>query len=419
MKHQIARGTRDLYGEEKIARDSVVETLKKVFAKYGFAPLETPLIERYATLSSKYAGGAEILKETFKLKDQGDRELGLRYDLTVPLCRFIAMNPTIKMPFKRYEIGSVYRDGPIKAGRYRQFVQCDVDIVGVNAKTAEAELIMLAQDAFKEIGLDVVIKVNNRKILNGILDVFEISDKESVILTIDKLDKIGADNVKKELKQKGVKNVDKLMKVVQTKGNFYEKVNDLMRLVQSKEGITGIKEIEELFGYLKSKKNVEFDTSLARGLVYYTGTVFEVFLKKGEIKSAIAAGGRFDEMIPQFLETKREYPAVGISFGLDVISDVVKKGAGVKTPTKVFVIPIKTFKKSLAIAQELRDAGVNTEIDLAERGISRNLDYANTLGIPYVVFIGAKELKEKKVKLRDMKTGNEKMLSVEKLIKSL
>ena len=196
MELKRAKGTEDFIPEDKLVRNEIVSTLKKVFERYGFNPLETPILERYSTLSARYAGGAEILKETFRLKDQGKRELGLRYDLTVPLCRFVAMNPQLSMPFKRYEIGKVFRDGPITRARVREFWQCDVDIVGVKSTIADVEIIKLAIAAMKDLKLKCKIKVNNRKLLNEIIEYAGVKkDKLNVILSIDKLYNIGKDNV--------------------------------------------------------------------------------------------------------------------------------------------------------------------------------------------------------------------------------
>jgi len=419
MKLQIPKGTRDFKQEEAIVRNKIVATLKDVFELYGYGPLETPVFEKFDVLASKYAGGEEILKETFKLKDQGKRELGLRYDLTVPLCRFIGMNPNVKLPFKRYQIGEVFRDGPVERARYRQFTQCDVDIVGNNNMSADAEIIALTARAFKKLDFDAVIKVNNRKLLNELLKNAGVKkDKlETVILTIDKLEKFGLETVKKELKQKKVndKIIKKIVNILNIKGNNKERINKVKKLVKNSEGL---KEIEDLFSLLKILNiNAEFDVSLARGLAYYTGTVIEVFLKNSKVKTSVCAGGRFDEIIGSFLG-KGEYPAVGISFGLDRIYDtfVEKNKEGQKTVTKVYIVPINTFKESLKIAQELRNENIKVDIDLSGKGPSKNLKYADSLDIPYVLFIGQEELKQNKVKLRDMKTGNEKLISAEELV---
>lgn len=419
MKLMTAKGVQDLPPEENLLKNKVVDILKETFERYGFLPLETPLLERYETLAVKYAGGAEILKEIFKLKDQGGRKLGLRFDLTVPLARFVGMNPTLKMPFKRYEIGKVFRDGPIKLGRRREFWQVDVDIIGSSSMIAEAELLAIVDEVFKKLGLNFVIKVNNRKLLNGILEEIGIKrKKEEVILSVDKLDKIGIEGVKKELKEKGInkKEIGALLNILKIKN-----LNLFKKQVKDKEGQEGINELEELFSYFKILKvECEFDASLARGLAYYTGTVFEVFLRKGEITSSLAGGGRWDKMIGNFLG-KGVYPAVGIAFGLTPITEVLKlkKKDSKKTLVKVFIIPIKTIKESLKVVQKLRAEGINSDIDSMGRGISKNLEYAASLGIPYVVFVGERELKEGKVKLRNMETGDEWMLTVKDVVKRL
>ncbi len=418
MTLQLPKGTRDLRPEEAIVKNKIVATLKNVFEMYGYNPLETPAFERYDILASKYAGGAEILKETFKFEDQGKRELCLRYDLTVPMCRFVGMNPNIKLPFKRYAIGEVFRDGPVEKARYRQFTQCDVDVVGVTEMTADAEIISLTARAFKKLGFDIVIKVNNRKLLNDLLlNTGVKKDKlETALLTIDKLEKFGLDVVKKELKDKKIDNktIKKIIDVINIKGNNKDKINTLKKINKSE----GLDEIEELFSLLNILNvNAEFDVSLARGLSYYTGTVMEVTLKNSSVKTSVCAGGRYDKMIGSFLG-KGDYPAVGTSFGVDRIYDayVEKNKVEQKTVTKVYIVPIGTFNESLKIAEELRNENVNVDIDLTGKGPSKNLKYANTLGIPYVLFVGEEELKQDKVKLKDMNSGKEQLMSPGELV---
>ena len=422
MNLQIPKGTRDFSPEEKILRDKIVNTLKEVFELYGYAPLDTPILEMFDVLASKYAGGAEILKETFKLKDQGNRELGLRYDLTVPMCRYIAMNPAIKMPFKRYQIGEVFRDGPVASARYRQFTQCDVDVIGTALMSADAEIITLIYVAFCKFNMEVNIKVNNRKLLNDILNYCGIdkSKQESVILSIDKLEKLGLNIVKNELKEQKIddKKISTILDILNIKGGNNQKISQLRNLLKNSEGL---KEIEELLSYLKNLNfEVDFDVSLARGLAYYTGTVIETFLKNSNVKSSVCAGGRYDNMIGAFLG-KGYYPAVGVSFGVDRIYDelVEKQKSKQKTTTQVYIIPIKTLNESMKIAQQLRDADINTDIDLMDRGPSKNLEYANSLGIPYVVFVGKKELEGNKVKLRDMVSGKEEILEIDEVVRKL
>jgi len=417
MTLQLPKGTRDLSQEEAIVRNKIVDTLKGVFEVYGYNPLETPVFERYDILSSKYAGGAEILKETFKFKDQGKRELGLRYDLTVPMCRFVGMNSNIKMPFKRYAIGEVFRDGPVEKARYRSFTQCDVDVVGIKGMTADAEIIALTQRVFQKLGFETVIKVNNRKLLNDLLSDVGVKKDEldTVILTIDKLDKFGLDAVKKELKLKKINNatIKKIINVINIKGNNKAKINKIKKLKSE-----GIDEIEELISLLNILKvNIDFDVSLARGLSYYTGTVIEVYLKNSSVKTSVCAGGRYDNIIGSFIG-KGEYPAIGISFGLDRIYDAYmeKSKETKKSVTQVYIIPINTFKESLKIAEELRNENVKVDIDLNGKGPSKNLQYANTLGIPYVLFVGKDELKQGKVKLKDMNSGKEKLMNAQELV---
>jgi histidyl-tRNA synthetase len=434
MELMTARGVRDFAPAEKIARQQIVDLMRTTFELYGFSPLETPIIERLDVMSAKYAGGAEILKETFKLKDQGDRDLCLRYDLTVPFARFVGMNPSLKMPFKRYAIGHVFRDGPIKLGRYREFVQCDVDLVGSSSMLSEAIFIQMAQSVFERLGLDVVIEINDRKLLDGILESVEIPEDKRVeiILEIDKLKKIGLAEVKKEIKKKGIDNeaVEKLMEILATKGTNFAKLEALKSLVNNRKAADGLKEIEEILSYV-DEKNVIFSIGLSRGLSYYTGPVFEVFLRdSSKFSSSLGGGGRYDRMIGDFLGGTKEFPAVGFSFGLEPITAVLdmmreegkdRSGKSVqrKTVTDVFVVPIKTVKECLKICEDLRKAGVRCDLDIMGRGVSKNLDYANSMGIPYCMIIGEDELKSKKLSFKDMVSGKEEKLAFKDIIKKL
>ncbi len=410
-----AKGTKEVNPEQKLIRNRILNVLVRTFELYGFQPLETPTLQRLDVLASKYAGGAEILKETFKLKDQGDRDLALRYDLTVPLAIYVALNPQVKLPFKRYEIGKVFRDGPISSERFREFWQCDVDTVGSASMLADAEIVNLAIAVFSELKLKIIIKTNNRKILDCLMEYCGIPENktETAILTIDKLEKISAEGVKKELKEKGFDDIQisKLIKSISLKGANKEKILKIKKILPNNKGV------EEMGELLRYAPQAEFDPSLARGLSYYTGTVFEIFLKNSEIKSAVCSGGRYDKIIGSFIGSNQEYPAVGISFGLDRIEQALKFNE--KTTTKVYIIPIKQIKKAAELAAELRRNNINTDIDLMSRGISKNLDFANTLEIPYVIFVGEDEVKKKKFKLRNMKTGKEELLSLIQIIKKL
>ena len=411
---QRAKGTRDFSPKETILRNKIVNILKNNFEKFGFSPIETPIIERFDVLASKYAGGDEILKEIFKFNDQGKRELALRYDLTVPLCRYIGMNLDIKFPFKRYQIERVYRDGPIKLGRYREFYQCDIDIIGSKSMLSELQLMEVAYNVFNELKLNVNIKINNRKLMNGLLNdlgIIKQEDKEKIILSIDKLYKIGEEEVKKEILSIGINEnkINELFNIFKIKNLNEIKVNNEI-------GKEGLNELKELFNYL-DELNVKctFDVTLARGLSYYTGTVFEIFLINNEIKSAVAGGGRYDNMISDFLESKQKYPAVGISFGLEVINDALKNEDGQKNVTELFIIPINTINECIKIASQLRKKNIKVDYDLMDRGISKNLQYANSLGIKYVAIIGEDELKNNKIKIKNMISGEEKLYNIEEI----
>ncbi|HIC95032.1 TPA: histidine--tRNA ligase, partial [Candidatus Bipolaricaulota bacterium] len=396
----------------------------------GFNPLETPIVERWEVLAAKYAGGEEILKETFRLRDQGGRELGLRYEMTTSLARFVALNPARKRPLKLYQIGPVFRDGPIKRGRLRQFWQCDVDTIGTKSLLADAELLNLTLDFFSELGLEVEIKLNNRKLLRDLIEPLVPPGLEpvSVILTLDKLEKIGPEGVAQELREKGLREeIDRLLGLATISGSNEERIARIRGMTESE----GLQEIEELFRYLDrpERDQVVFTPSLARGLAYYTGTVFEVYLKDKDkdrgLASSLAAGGRYDDLIGRFVGTDEEIPAVGISFGLEPLMEAVKvKTSEIRSPrskVEVFVIPIGTaaVEEGRAIAQRLRRAGLKTDMDLLGRGVSANLEYANAYGIPYALLVGPEELAQGRVKLRDMVSGEEELLTVEGVIARL
>ena len=412
MKLELAKGVKDIYPEEKILQQRVMDVFRRTFELYGYAPIETPLLEKYEVLASKYAGGSEILNEMFTLNDQGGRRLALRYDLTVPFCRFVGMNKTLKMPFKRYEMGPVFRDGPISVSRFRQFWQCDVDVVGIKSMKIDAEFVEIFNKVFEELGLNVEVRVNNRKILDAIMERLEINKPGEVILIVDKLDKIGVKGVSKELKEIGTEEnqIRLLLKIISVEGTNKQKLKSLREQLGVCEGLD---EIEEVMKY--SDKFV-FDISLARGLAYYTGTIYEVYLKNGEIKTAVASGGRYDKMISGFLESNQDYPALGISFGLSRIA-LALQNQNIKSVNKVYVIPIKTEVND--VVKNLRNSGINTDVDYNSRGVSKNLDYASKLGIPYCLIIGEKELKSNKYTLRNMNTGKELKLSITEIIKKL
>lgn len=418
-KLRLPRGMRDYAPEERILRDEIISLLKETFERYGFNPLETPVVERFEVLAAKYGGGEEILKETFRLRDQGGRELGLRYEMTTSLARFVGMNPARKRPLKLYQIGPVFRDGPIKRGRLRQFWQCDVDTIGTKSLLADAELLNLTLDFFSQVGLEVEIKVNNRKLLRDLIEARVPSelDPVTVILSLDKLDKLGREGVVEELGEKGLAEgeIEQLLELAEIGGADEERIAQLKGMTESE----GLQEIEELFQYLDRPEAVVFTPSLARGLAYYTGTVFEVYLKA--FPSSLAAGGRYDELIGKFVGTGEEIPAVGISFGLEPIMEAMggPQTAGRNSRVEVFVIPIGTPAEGWKIAQRLRRARIRTDMDLLSRGVSANLEFANAYDIPYVLLVGPDELAQGKVKLRNMGSGKEELLTVGEVIERI
>jgi histidyl-tRNA synthetase len=424
MQLDTAKGMRDILPKEALYRENIVATMQAVFQRYGFVALDTPIVERYDVLSAKFAAGEEsdAMSETYTLKDNGDRELGLRFDLTVPLARYVGMNRTIKMPFKRYQIGKVYRDAPIKLGRYREFTQCDVDIVGSKSLLADATCIQIALEIYGALSVDAIIGVNNRKFLTTLFVSQGIAqDKvESAMMSIDKLDKQSVDAIIAETTQKGLPEdaIRKIIDLLSLQGTNEEKI-EFFTGVLGKED-EGLAELKTLLAYFPDDARVRFVPTLARGLGYYTGTVFEVYSKDRPDIGAISAGGRYDNLIAGYLgsagqNTDRAYPAVGISFGLDRIVDVLNqldKLALTTTTTKLFIAPIGTQKESFAIAQQFRDAGINTDIDMMNRGPSKNFAYADSVGIPFVLVIGENELRDNIVTLKDLRTGNEEKLTV-------
>lgn len=432
---QRAKGTRDFGPEEKIKRDSILKKIVEIFELFGFNPLETPVLERYELFAYKFGLGeqSDSMRETFKLVDQGNRELVLRPEFTVPLARFVAMNPDLAMPFKRYQIGTVFRDGPIKLGRYREFTQCDVDIVGAEQMTADAEIIDVVQNVFEALGLDVEIFINNRKFLDEILTKVGVkaSQREAVIVALDKLDKIGSDGVIKELvDERGVstKQAKDLLAILNVKG---DNVTLLATLREKIGDSAGLKEIEQTLALvlpaagLATGDNVRFLPSLARGLAYYTGNVFEVFLKnKKVLSSALAGGGRYDNMIGAYSGVKKVVPAVGLSFGLDVIIDALEKiGADFmkRTVVDVYVAIIEkeNYKKGLEIARKLRGAGFNVAVDLESRKLKKNIEYAAKQGIRWIIIAGETELKNNQVALRDLNQGSQEVVAIENLLEKL
>jgi len=420
------KGTYDYLPEKQIIREEIKSVLQKVFVKYGFAPIETPIICMYDLLASKYSEGADILNEMYKLSDQGRRKLGLRYDLTITFSKLVSSNPNIVFPFKRYEIGKVYRDGPVKLGRNREFTQCDVDVVGVKSMMAEAEYMQMTSEAYKMLGLDVEIEFNNRKLLSGIItSVFGDIPNELVrkcIMLIDKFAKLTREELISEFAALDI-GADKLDNLIELLSLDYAALKD--RLASSENILIqeGLKEIDELRKYLAgtdAEKCMRFAPYLARGIDIYTGTVWEIFLKDRKVAGqdfnlSIGGGGRYDNIITTFVDDGTEYPAVGMSFGLDVIYEIlVLKKEGKKTSTlDLFVIPFGTEVESFRFASKLRDAGLKVDIEKNFKKLKKSMAYANKMNIPFVVVLGEDEVANGKLQVKNMASGENVMFAID------
>ena len=432
QKPSIPKGTRDFSPAEMMRRTYIFETIKSVFRTYGFAPLETPSMENLSTLLGKY--GDEGDKLLFKILNSGDYsaglsedemrnaskicEKGLRYDLTVPFARYVVQHQNeISFPFKRYQVQPVWRADRPQKGRYREFYQCDVDVIGSRSLLNEVELIQIVERVFKRLKINVTLKMNNRKILFGIAESIGHADKMmDITVAIDKLEKIGIENVKAELAERGLEQeaIDKLQPILELSGSNSEKLSKLQEVIGGSEtGVKGIEEMREIFGYaerLGVDLPIELDLSLARGLNYYTGAIFEVKAMDFAIGS-ICGGGRYDDLTGIFGLPNTS--GVGISFGADRIYDVMVGldlfPEEVNFATKVLFVNLGAEEQlaSLQIIKGLRDAGVAAEIYPESAKMKKQMEYANRRMIPYVVIIGSNELQERKATVKNMRTGEQ------------
>lgn len=382
-----AKGFQDFTGEEALKREKIREILIKNFKMFGFEPAETPIIE-YEEFVKGDNEFDEAVSDIFKLKDRGERNLALRYEFTFQLKR-LANNK--KLPYKRYQIGEVFRDEPTSSNRFRQFTQCDPDIIGSSVKD-EAEILCLASKILKELGIKAEIQINNRKLLNSIIKKLGITNTEFVIREIDKLDKIGEDTVKSNL----AKFIDK--------NKIIALLKMLRKPLSSFKKFEGYKELKELIELCKIYKiKIDFQPTLARGLSYYNRGIFEI--KTKEMKETICAGGSY---------LVNGIQSTGFSFGLERLSQLSKIKLNEK---KILIISIGQDKKAVNLAEKIRKKEISCSIFYGQP--SKALDYANSLNILYVIFIGKDEVKKKKIKLKDMKTGKEKFISEKQLIEEL
>ena len=444
QKPSIPKGTRDFSPAEMMRRQYIFDTIKRVFRAYGFAPLETPAMENLSTLLGKY--GDEGDKLLFKILNSGDYasgltdeevrqaskicEKGLRYDLTVPFARYVVQHQgELTFPFKRYQIQPVWRADRPQKGRYREFYQCDVDVIGTRSLLCEVELVEIVERVFRALGIRVALKMNNRKILYGIAEAIGHADKMmDITVAIDKLEKIGLDNVKAELMERGLDReaVNKLQPILELSGDNAQKLNQLKEvLAVSETGMKGIEEMETVFGYvgrLGIDLTVELDLSLARGLNYYTGAIFEVKALDYAIGS-ICGGGRYDDLTGIF--GMPNLSGVGISFGADRIYDVMTGlnlfPEEVNCTTRVLFTNLGPAEEAavLPLLRAMRGEGVSAEIYPEAGKMKKQMEYANRRGIPYVVIIGSQELESGAATVKDMRSGEQRQVPFGELTRTL
>ena len=404
MKLMNVKGTYDYLPDDMIIRNNIIDTLRKNFEKYGYLPIETPMINYYELLSYKYSDDAEILNEIYRLTDQGERDLGLRYDLTVPFCKVVGLNKNLSLPFRRYEIGKVFRNGPVKAGRTREFYQCDIDVVGIDNRYIEAEQILMAISTYKDLGIDIYVKYNNRTLMSGLIQLAGIDDqkKDAVIGIIDKLDKVSEKEIKDMLLESNINNnqIEKLFSLFNKTLEDYKKLSNENELI--KTGVSQLEEINEYLNKLNIAQSCIFTPTLARGLSIYTGIVFEFYDKLERIKSALGAGGRYNKIITNFMNDGNNYPAVGLSFGLEPIFFILKQELKEITKTDIYIVPLNTNIDSLLLATELRNKGYKVLIEMNNKKISKCFEYADKNNIKYVMIIGDNEINNNLYKIKDM-----------------
>ena len=453
QKPSIPKGTRDFSPAEMACRNYIFDTVKSIFKKYGYAPLETPAMENLTTLLGKY--GDEGDKLLFKILNSGEAfagvdaeelshsnalslkvcEKGLRYDLTVPFARYVVQHQNeITFPFKRFQIQPVWRADRPQKGRYREFYQCDVDVIGSQSQINELELVQIADEVFRKLDINVCIKINNRKVLQGLAEIIGHPDKlVDITVAIDKIDKIGLQAVKEELSERGIDSdgIAILEPILQMQGTNREKLAAIRTVLSgrgaapsstaSEVGLKGVDELEELFNYIESasiKQKVEIDLSLARGLNYYTGAIFEVKALDFQIGS-ICGGGRYDNLTGIF--GLPNISGVGISFGADRIYDVLKgldkfpKDAIEGTKLLFSNMGSAETAYALPIAAQLRSQGISCEIYPDNTKLKKQFDYATKKGIRYFAIIGEDEIKAGEVTLKDLTTGTQQRVPKEEL----
>lgn len=405
MKIEVdsVKGFQDYLPPESLKRDAVRKIIEKHMKLHGFVPIETPVIEFDELMRGENLNEEdEAVSDRFRLQDRAGRNLGLRYEFTFQLARIFKQNPNIKLPFRRYQIGEIFRDEPIGHGRFRQFVQCDADIIGDSLIDADAECLLLAKEILDELKIKSEIHVNNKKLLKAIIESVQITDLKNVMKELDKIDKLGMDQVKSNLRKYADANqIVTLFKLLEKNLSFFVE-----------NAFDGATELENLIDKCKEYgiKEVKINFAMTRGFAYYTGSIFEVKIEGG--KNTIVGGGRYDNTVGKY--AMRQIPAVGISFGLERVCEL----ANVKVErTKVMIISIDKDRQMTNLAKLMRKEGISC-LTSSEK-VGKALELANSLEIEKVVFIGSAEVQMKKFKIRDMKSGEEKLISESRLISGL
>ena len=433
QKPSIPKGTRDFGQIEMARRNYIFDTIKSVFSLYGFQQIETPAMENLSTLMGKY--GEEGDKLLFRIQNSGEKaalapEKGLRYDLTVPFARYVVQHrEEISFPFKRFQIQPVWRADRPQKGRYREFYQCDVDVIGSDSLLGELELVQIVEEVYRRLGIRVCLHINNRKILAGIAEVIGAPDKMiDITVAIDKLDKIGVDAVNAELVERGLSDdaVKALQPILNLSGSTQDKLAALRGILANSEiGRKGVEELETLFGLIENvgvTLNIELDLCLARGLNYYTGAIFEVKALDAQIGS-ITGGGRYDNLTGIF--GMPDVSGVGISFGADRIYDVLTElnlfPAALQSSTQILFTTFGQDELHYALrwAKALRTEDIAVEVYPEPTKMKKQMGYADAKQIPFVAIVGGDEMAQNKVMLKNMASGEQQLVSLDELIRTM
>ncbi len=424
-------GFMELLPNEQVLFNQMKEKIQKTYEKYGFLPIDTPVIEASEVLLAK--AGGETEKQLYSFK-KGDNDLTLRFDLTVPLAKYVAeYTNELSFPFRRYQIGKVYRGERAQRGRFREFYQCDIDVIGDGELNIinDAEIPSIMYEVFKELGLEnFTIRINNRKILNGLFQSVNAEEQAvDIMRTIDKIEKIGTENVIKELEELGIEDngIQRIIEFIKIEGSTDEKLRKLQNLqIENEMFKKGVEELAEVIKYIRLFNVPEdcfaIDLSIARGLDYYTGTVYETFLNDHKQIGSICSGGRYNDLAGYY--TDKNLPGVGMSIGLTrlffVLNDIGLIKADKKSISEVLIVSmVEDLSPAIKVANELRDAGINAEIYFDQKKIKAKFKYADKLKIPYVIAIGEDEINSGKFALKNMETGEQEALEIEEIIERL